>query len=335
MCYFLNNVSGTLVGGYLVRSLLFLVLTATCLTVCKASMSAVLSSECSGDIPHQTASYIDDSLKILVSELPADEFGECVLGTHGEMKPDGISLRVKLVCEGEETLEETRIVTSASAAAQARTMTRNLLKKRADSSMIETPTVETDILEPVEEEKNHKTSARAGMVIGAALEFTGFFATGAAYVVGVTSENDNFVAGVLVASGFFVLGNLISTAAHTRRFSAYLDAGLSPRPNLLLISWLLTATTVGLYIGAIIENATFDEDDSDCSDISTASLGLILLSLIPEVLDLSLARTFLRREFRRTDARAKPSVSVAPIFFKSRVGYTRSVSPGLGVMGTF
>ena len=298
-------------------------------------MGAVSSSECSGDIPHQTASYIDDSLRVFATELPADEFGECVLGTHGEMKPDGISLRVKLVCEGEETLEETRIVTSASAAAQARTMARNLLKKRADSSMTETPTVETNILEPVEEEKNHKTSARAGMVVGAALEYTGFLATGAAYLFGVTSENDNFVAGVLVASGFFVLGNLISTAAHTRRFSAYLDAGLSPRPNLLLISWLFNATTVGLYTVAIIENATFDEDESVWSDISTDSLGWILLSFVMVVVDISLIRTFLRREFRHADARAKPNISVVPLVFRNRVGDTRSVSPGLGVMGTF
>ena len=298
-------------------------------------MGVVSSSEYSGDLPLQTASYIDDSLKVLVSELPADEFGECVLGTHGEMKEDGISLRVKLVCEGEETLEETRIVTSASAAAQARTMARNLLKKRADSSIEETPTIETDSLVSVAEEKNHKTSARAGMVVGAALEYTGFLATGAAYLFGVTSENDNFVAGVLVASGFFVLGNLISTAAHTRRLTTYLDAGLSPRPNLLLISWMFTATTVGLYTGAIVENATFDKDDSDWSDISTESLGLILLSFVMVVVDISLIRTFLRREFRHADARAKPSVSVVPLVFKNRVGDTRSVSPGMGVMGTF
>lgn len=67
------------------RSFLFLTSATICLTVCEAAVGAVSTSECSGDIPAQTASYIDSSLRALVLELPTDEQEECVLGAHGEM----------------------------------------------------------------------------------------------------------------------------------------------------------------------------------------------------------------------------------------------------------
>ena len=323
---------------------LFFFVTATCLTVCEAAMGAVTTSECSGDIPAQTTGYIDDSLRSIVSELPADEFGECVLKANGEKKPDGISLRVKLVCEGEETFEETRIVTSASAAAQARTMARNLLKESADSSMTETPNVETNDLEPVaeeEDEENHKTVAQTGIFTGTLIEalgFTGALGVSLVIILGQSSSSaDKWFPVILVSGGVFTLGSVISTAAHTARHRAYMEAGFSPRANMVVISWLFTAVTLGFYIGATVELSDYKDEVSDMQAWGSfgASVFLFTLAITSDILDIALFRTLWRRDFYRADARAKPLVSVVPLVLGNRVGDNRSVAPGLGVMGTF
>ena len=326
------------------RSFLIIAITATCLAVCEAAIGAVSTSECSGDIPAQTASYIDSSLKAFVSELPADEFGECVFEANGEKKPDGISLRVKLVCEGEETFEETRVVTAASAAAQARTMARNLLKEREDSSIEETPAVKTASLEPVAEEEDaesYKTVSQTGIFTGTLIEalgFAGALGVSLVMILGQSSSSaEKLFPAILVSGGVFTLGSVISTAAHTARHRAYIKAGLSPRANMLVLSWLFTSTTLGLYIGAVVEFSNYKDEVSDLKawGYISSSIFLTTLAITSDILDIALFRTLWRRDFNRADARAKPSVSVAPIFFRSRVGDTRSVAPGLGVMGTF
>ncbi len=326
------------------RSFLFLSVTATFLTFCEAAVGAVSTSECSGDIPDQTARYIDDSLRSVVSELPADELGECVLTAHGEKKPDGISLRVKLVCEGEETFEETRNVTSASAAAQARTMARNLLKARADSLIEETPAVETDNLGPVaedENDENYKTVGQAGIFTGTLIEalgFAGALGVSLVMILGQSSSNaDKWFPVILVSGGVFTLGNVISTAAHTARHRAYIKAGLSPRANMLVLSWLFTVTTLGLYIGAVVEFSKYKNEASDMQawGYISSSVFLFCFAITSDILDIALFRTLWRRDFRRVDARAKPRVTVVPLVLGSHVGDTRSVAPGLGVMGTF
>lgn len=145
------------------RFFLFFTAMATCLAVGQAAICSVSTSECSGDIPAQTAKYVDESLRTFVSELPTDELGECVLGAHGEMISGGISLQLKLVCEGKETLEETRIVTSASAAAQARTMARNLLETHFASPSVKRPTVKIDSLELVVLETRYNRRVALGL----------------------------------------------------------------------------------------------------------------------------------------------------------------------------
>ena len=329
------------------RSFLFLTLMATCLTVCEAAAGTVLATECTGDLPHQTTSYINDSLRAFVSELPADERGECVLKAHGETKPDGISLRMKLVCEGEAILEETRVVTSASAAAQVRTMARNLLKERAEPSMIETPTAETINLEPVveededEDDESHKTSAQAGMFTGTVIEalgFVGVLGGGLAIVFEQSSSSeDMWFSVMLVSGGVFTLGSVISTAAHTARHRAYMEAGLSPRPNMVLISWMFTAVTLGLYVGSAVEFSRYKGEASDMKAWGYMGSSVVLLSFATatDIINISLFRTKWRREFRRVDARTKPRVSVVPLILGSRVGDTRSIAPGLGIMGAF
>ncbi len=210
--------------------------------------------------------------------------------------------------------------------------------------MKEAPTVETNTLEPVaedEDDENHKTVAQTGIFTGTLIEALGFAgALGVSLVIifgQSSSSTDKWFPVMLVSGGVFTLGSVISTAAHTARHRAYMEAGLSPRANMVVISWLFTAVTLGLYIGAAVELSDYKDEVSDMQAWGSLASSVFLFSfaITSDILDIALFRTLWRRDFYRADARVKPRLSVVPLVFGNRVGDNRSFAPGLGVMGTF
>ena len=316
------------------RSALVLLCLAICLTVCEAAMGAVSTSECSGDISHQTASYIDSSLRAFVSELPTDELEECIFETHGEKKPDGISLRVKLVCEDEGTFEETRIVTAAAAAAQARTMARNLLKEREDFWKNRLTTVEIHSLGLVAEDVGYRATAWRGMIAGYVIAISGLAIFFFPPLVGMFSNSDANLKILNVSGGIVVLGNIIIFSAYTARHRSYHDAGRRVRVYPAILTGLVTALHAGLYVNSLIEFSK-PIDPDDLFQISWSGIFLAASAFLVEIVNLALCTNLWRREFRQADTGANLRVSVAPLIFRNRVGNTRSVAPGLGVVGMF
>lgn len=316
------------------RSASVLVCFAICLTVCKAAMGAVSTSECSGDISHQTASYIDSSLRSFVSELPADEFKECVFEAHGEKKPDGISLRVKLVCVNEATFEEIRNVTAAAAAAQARTMARNLLKEREDFWKNRPTTVEIHSLGLVAEDQTLKNSARAGIAAGYAIAISGLVSFSFFNILGIYTDADVYPSMIIVPGGVTMLGNIVIFSAYAVRHRSYHDAGRWVRPYPVILTGLFNALHAGLYVGSMIEFSK-PIDPDDWFQVNLNALMLAGSAFLVEIINLAACTNLWRREFRQADTGANLRVSVAPLIIRNRVGETRSVAPGLGVVGMF
>ncbi len=307
---------------------------AICLTVCEAAMGAVSTSKCSGDISHQTASYIDSSLRAFVSELPADELVECVFETHGEKNPGGISLRVKLVCEDEGTFEETRIVTSASGAAQARTMARSLLKEREDFWKNRPTTVEIHSLGLVAENVGYKARAWRGMIAGYVIAISGLTSFFIAPMVATFSDSDIDLKIINVSGGIVILGNIVIFSAYATRHRAYHDAERRVRAYPAILTGLFNALHAGLYVDSLIEFSK-PIDPDDWFQISFKGIALACSAWLVEIINLAACTNLWRREFRQTDTGTNLRVSVAPLIFRNRVGDTRSVAPGLGVVGMF
>ncbi len=318
------------------RSFLFIAVTTTCLAICETAMGAVSTSECSGDIPAQTANYIDASLRTFVSDLPTDELGECVLGAHGEMISGGISLQVKLVCEGKKTLEETRIVTSASAAAQARTMARNLLETPLASLSGKQPTVKIDSLELVVLETRYNRRVALGLSmgfsilpisVGTVLSIIGLKNnSGGLFAFGIVLASHSLVFGP--STGYFYLGR----RAHGWGWAAG--------------RMVMGGATAGFFLYAhgqsyvVINDINHCEaDDPSCGHDTTTPRTFVVLGFISATITLTLTLIDAGLVGRAADKmnlrhqqKKKPTIAIAPTPMRTPSGKT---VPGLTMALTF
>ena len=310
------------------RFFVFFTVTTICLTVCEAGICAVSTSECSGDISTQTAEYIDDSLRAFVSDLPTDEPGECVLGAHGETRSDGISLQVKLVCEGKKTLEETRTVTAASAAAQARTMARNLLETPLAYLGGKQPTVKIDSLELVVRKPRYNRR----VALGLSMWFTilPISASPVLFIIGNEYRSaGSSIAGIILASGGLLIGP--STGYFYLGRHAHGWAWAAGR-------LVMGAATAGIFLYGLDKWLTVDEsepncyenEDDDChgSDNNTPHPFVILgfasaaLTLTLALIDAGLVGRAADKMNLRHRKKKKPAIVVAPTPMRTPSGKT-------------
>ena len=131
-----------------------------------------------------------------------------------------------------------------------------------------------------------------------------------------------------------MLGNIVIFSAYTIRHRSYHNAGLWVRVYPAIFTGLVTALHAGLNTGAMIEYSK-PIDPDDLFQVNLNAIIFAASAFLVEIVNLAACTNLWRREFRQADTGANLRVSVAPLIFRNRVGDTRSVAPGLGVVGMF
>lgn len=269
----------------------------------------------------------------------------CFGSTRGN-DSDGISLQMKLVCLGEETLEETRIVTSASAAAQARSMARNLLEDLRGSQREKQPTVKIDSLELVVLETRYNRRVALGlsmwltiapMAVGAVGFVLGFECGNR---LGIQNRRALFTSGIVLAghglilgpsAGYFYLGR----HAHGWGWAAG--------------RLVMGAATAGFFLYAVgkaeaqseygTNYCDGDEDDPPrCSGSNTPRTFVVLgfisatITLTLTLIDAGLAGRAADKMNLSYRQKKKPTIAIAPTPMRTPSGKT---VPGLTMALTF
>lgn len=201
---------------------------------------------------------------------------------------------------------------------------------------------ETDAQTEVDPE-TYRTAARSGIGAGVALEITGYAGILASLIVMRASENpDAGFTTMYVGGGVMVLGSLISSIGYYARHQAYLDAGLEPRPNYGLLSWLFTcasAAAYGVSLSIFVEHMQTDyEGWGGFADSLGNVLGMAMtmeLAVLFSALSLGAFKSLWRRDMRRAEQAAGVSFDVHPMVFSAGAGPGRASAVGVAVSGTF
>jgi hypothetical protein len=322
----------------------------------KVAGAAVAAAPVAGDVDPALLAELQRSMAAVADEAPAAVGGELRLEARADA--DGIHLAVVLArTDGSPEIREERIASPASAAAQARAMARAVVQVRAERTRAQAgpaPASKEIELAPPQPSPIElaRTAARPGIVLGVGLDMLGFAGFTASLIV-IWADADH-ADGALVAmgasGGAVALGSLVSTASYTARHRAYLRAGLRPRPYKPVLGWVLTTATAALYglsiwvMAEYFENARRLDGGQSLGEAIGDAVGEGILAgeamlfvegaIVAEAINLGVVRTLWRRDLRRAEKAAAPTLAVAP-FLAPRGGRSDRPIAGLSAVVQF
>ena len=186
----------------------------------------------------------------------------------------------------------------------------------------------------------YTTHARAGIIAGVVLDVLGFTGVIVGSYVALELDSEAVLWPTIYASGgSWVLGSIILSGAYTDRHRAHRDAGLEPRPNPGVLSWLFTVASAAAFggsLGAFARYASADEDDwSGRNENMLGSVFLLGLSAAAEGINLGVFRTLWRKELRRVASRDNARMMLVPTVVGSQISGSRVPIAGVALVGTF
>jgi hypothetical protein len=357
------------------KKILFVVL--TCSLAPRLSAADIIVGAPEGDLDPAFLSELKNSLETAARDSASSEGESAQLRATAKATTAGVALEVVLVpADASREIRETREASAASALAQARAMARAVIREfaarehseGAAAAKVEKsgPTARpvaararagTAKSEPAPASSAgmsdaYRTAARPGIIAGLSLDIAGFLGFVIAGIFAAASSDDagnGPVVGACISGGAVVLGSFVLSTSYSVRHVAYVNAGLSPRPNFLVLSWIFSAGTAALYTASIIQwerKAAREEDDAE--DVGEAlSNGIergaaamysafeFCLSLAFEAVNLAVLKTLWRRDFRRSENSPRVEVAAIPFVLSARASHMEHPAAGFALNVAF